>query len=348
MVNTKSPRDVAQRERTLRERGFTVYDGPSVVQRGSCFPGAPGHPHRADSTHFVDERGRFDGRRVGGAVDVGRDPSTGEAISTFEKAHLDDLARVLKREGFRVIWGVEAHFDHLHFDYNVGGGHELRFMGPNGEFTVAHIADVQRQLSALRRTNGRRYYTGTIDGLREKHTLRAIKAFQRDHGLDDDGDPGQGTRDALRAALARQASKPKPKPSKPEPKPPKPEPKKPDATIAGIAGLGGGDLRARLAPFRIAGQNAFATAIAADRFTAPAGKGILLAARGTPDETAGSLAAFRTGASFLPLGPDGGLPGPVRRHLEETRPQWVRVVGGFLAVPDETLARILAAAGIRF
>ena len=76
--------------------------------------------------------------------------------------------------------------------------------------------------------------------------------------------------------------------------------------------------------------------------------GILLAARGTPDETAGSLAAFRTGASFLPLGPDGGLPGPVRRHLEETRPPWVRVVGGFLAVPDESLARILAAAGIRF
>ena len=66
------------------------------------------------------------------------------------------------------------------------------------------------------------------------------------------------------------------------------------------------------------------------------------------EDVTGSLAAFRTGGSFLPLREDGRLPGPVRARLQETRPAWVRVVGGFLAVPDETVAEILSAAGIRF
>lgn len=367
MVNVKTPKDVAEREEVLRRRGFNVYDGPSSVQRGVCFPGAPGHGHLTDSTHFVDAGGGFGGRRFGGAVDVGRDPSKDVPISNFEKAHLDDLAQVLQREGFRVIWGVDAHFDHLHFDYNVGGGHQLNLIGPNGGFTVAHIATVQTGLSQLRRQNNRHYYTRDIDGLREEHTLKAIKAFQRDHGLKDDGDPGRLTSEAIKSALARQkaaekkaadkkaadkkAADKKAAEKKAADKKAAEAGKKPknnDPSVVGLAGLDGPTLRERMAPFRIAGQNAFATAVAADRFVPPAGAGVLLAARGTPDEPAGSLAAFRTGGSFLPLRADGRLPGPVRARLQEIRPAWVRVVGGFLAVPDETVAEVLTAAGIRF
>lgn len=331
MVNRRSPADVAAREDVLRRQGYDIYDGPSLVRAGLCHPPPNGHSHLSDSTHYVDARGGFGMPRAGGAVDVGKDPATGHAVSDFEKAHLDDLAVVLTKAGFRVIWGVEDHFDHLHFDYNVDGGHRLGpTQGPNGGFTVAQVADVQKRLRQLRRKNGRRYYTGTVDGLRQTHTRKAIRDFKRDHGLPVDEVPDRAMRQALAAALRRQAAA--------------------SATVTkDDSGAGPApDLRARLARFRIAGANSFATSVAAASFVPPKGVGVLLAARGTQDETAAALAAMRTGNTFLPLRDDGRLPAPVRRHLASTRPDWVRVVGGFLAVPDATVAQALRAAGIRF
>lgn len=196
-ANTRTPQDVARREQELRRGGYDIYDGPSLVQAGKCFPGAGGHGHLSNSTHYFPAG-------VGGAVDVGRDPATGAAVSVIEKAHLDDLARALMDEDFRVIWGVENHFDHLHFDYNLrggGGGHQVVFQGPNGEFTIAHIIWVQTSLSRIRRPDGLRYYTGLIDGLREARTVEAIKRFQRDHRLRDDAKPGRHTTQAIKAAL---------------------------------------------------------------------------------------------------------------------------------------------------
>ena len=193
-TNTKTPADVATLETELRRRGYDIYDGPSLVKAGICTPTK--HGHLSNSTHYVDARGGFTGTRVGGAIDVGRDPSSGAAISTYEKAHMDDLARELMGRGFRCIWGVAAHFDHLHVDYNVSGGHQVVFQGPNAGFTVAHILWVQKSLKTLG------YYTGTLDGLREAGTIAAIKAFQSKSRLTADALPGDGTTAAIKKALA--------------------------------------------------------------------------------------------------------------------------------------------------
>ncbi|GAA5163841.1 peptidoglycan-binding domain-containing protein [Ornithinimicrobium tianjinense] len=353
MVNLRTPADVADREVMLRRLGYDVYDGPSTVRAGLCHPPPNGHAHRSDSTHYVDAGGGFGTPRAGGAVDVGKDPAVGVAVSEFEKAHLDDLAVVLKKAGFRVIWGVENHFDHLHFDYNVDGGHMLGpLQGPNGGFTVAQITDVQKRLRQLRRKNGRRYYSGTLDGLRQTHTRKAIRDFKRDHGLPVDDAPDRVMRQTLAAALRRQAAAKDTAAKNKASKDKGAKDKAPSVDTAPKDKEGGegtaADLRARLARFRIAGPTSFSTSVAAASFVPPQGSGVLLAARGTSDETVGSLAAMRTGATFLLLRDDGGLPAPVRRHLASTGPDWVRVVGGFLAVPDATVALALRAAGIRF
>jgi len=60
----------------------------------------------------------------------------------------------------------------------------------------ADIKDVQR---ALKNAG---YYSGKVDGIKGRNTKRAIKAFQRDHGLVSDGVAGQKTWDALSKYLA--------------------------------------------------------------------------------------------------------------------------------------------------
>ncbi len=58
------------------------------------------------------------------------------------------------------------------------------------------IRDVQK---ALKNAG---YYSGKVDGIKGRNTKRAIKAFQRDHGLVSDGVAGQKTWDVLGKYLA--------------------------------------------------------------------------------------------------------------------------------------------------
>ena len=60
--------------------------------------------------------------------------------------------------------------------------------------TVPAKADVKQVQTALK---GAGYYSGTIDGVQGRNTKRAIKAFQRDHGLAADGVVGSKTWDLL-------------------------------------------------------------------------------------------------------------------------------------------------------
>ena len=46
------------------------------------------------------------------------------------------------------------------------------------------------------------YYSGKVDGVKGRNTKRAIKAFQRDHGLVSDGVAGKKTWDLLSKYLS--------------------------------------------------------------------------------------------------------------------------------------------------
>lgn len=60
----------------------------------------------------------------------------------------------------------------------------------------ANIKDVQ---TALKNAG---YYSGKVDGVKGRNTKRAIKAFQRDHGLVSDGVAGKKTWDLLSKYLS--------------------------------------------------------------------------------------------------------------------------------------------------
>src|SRR5690606_4629028 len=92
-------------ERELRARGFIIYCGPSHHYSGVCRKG--NHAHDPDSMHWQ-----------GLAIDAGMDPASGAAISNYERAHLDRLAREKHGIGWRTLWNVGPgnHQDHVHFD----------------------------------------------------------------------------------------------------------------------------------------------------------------------------------------------------------------------------------------
>lgn len=60
--------------------------------------------------------------------------------------------------------------------------------------TVPAKTDVKQVQTALKSAG---YYNGEIDGVKGRNTKRAIKAFQRDHGLASDGIVGSKTWDLL-------------------------------------------------------------------------------------------------------------------------------------------------------
>lgn len=59
------------------------------------------------------------------------------------------------------------------------------------------VEDAQRQLTALKE------YQGEVDGKLDSVTVNAIQAFQRTHGIHDDGMLNARTRETLRAAAEK-------------------------------------------------------------------------------------------------------------------------------------------------
>ncbi len=56
---------------------------------------------------------------------------------------------------------------------------------------------VQKELKLLG------YYKGKINGILDKKTEKAVKLFQKDHGLKVDGIPGRKTRKALKKTITK-------------------------------------------------------------------------------------------------------------------------------------------------
>lgn len=104
-MNRPTIQQITQYESELRKRGFQIYCGPSDFDAGRCTKSR--HPHTARSRHFL-----------GHAIDAGRDPAGGGAMSDFERAHLDLLAGEARNRGYRVIWrrGPGDHQDHVHIE----------------------------------------------------------------------------------------------------------------------------------------------------------------------------------------------------------------------------------------
>lgn len=79
---------------------------------------------------------------------------------------------------------------------------DTNFTSRTGETTSkVDIKDVQ---TALKNAG---YYSGKVDGIKGRNTKRAIKAFQRDHGLVSDGVAGKKTWELLGKYLSSGGSK---------------------------------------------------------------------------------------------------------------------------------------------
>ena len=86
--------------------------------------------------------------------------------------------------------------------------HDFEVSLPSNKYISVDIADIQKALSAL----GYGELLGTagpnkdgIDGIRGPYTRRAIQAFQKDHNLTVDGDPGKETVAELNQVLAKKS-----------------------------------------------------------------------------------------------------------------------------------------------
>lgn len=184
--------------------------------------------------------------------------------------------------------------------------------------SVAHWLSSQQAITALG------YDCGTADGVNGEQTERAIKAFQKAHGLTQDGIPGDDTWAAIRQAQA-DAAKPKPEPT-PQPQPEEPTvPDYPDqldgpdryAVAAAVALQAPADRRAKV--YLAAGDgHTLADAVAA----AAAGDGVVLYAKAGSDT----------------------LPSATTKALAELRPNVVIRTGGLVTPAAAWAAR--SAAGI--
>lgn len=307
-------------ESVFAQMGYDVNCAPSYVSRGWCAHGK--HPHGPRSRHFVAR-----------ALDIGFDPPSGAPESDYEKAFLDVAVRMMEARypGMFMVWnrGPGDHRDHAHFD-DQNFPREGRYTGiplPDGTIgfgmTGGAVVDLQRQLNA----RGARLATDGVFGLA---TFDALRVVQHGAGLVPDGLAGAATS----AELAR-TSPPAPPVVEPKPSVPPTPPSTPPLTE-------------RVQPFRIAGPTGYATAAALDRAVLPSGTGVLLAARDSSDlVAAGAAAARHANVSVLPVARgEASLPPVITARLRELDPDWVRVVGGPLAVPDQAVMEALTAARV--
>lgn len=100
-------------EAFIRTLGYSISCGPTDQRAGRCTPGK--HPHGATSLHFGAARGTGTW-----AIDVNRNPKTGQRVSAHEKALLASLGLLLgdlypaMREARVLDRGPGDHEDHLH------------------------------------------------------------------------------------------------------------------------------------------------------------------------------------------------------------------------------------------
>lgn len=297
-----------QIERVFKQMGYNVYCGPSYVQRGFCAPGK--HPHGSGSRHFSAR-----------ALDIGFDPASGIAESDYERAFLDAAVRMLRARYPRmgVVWnrGPGDHRDHAHIDdqnYGMEGVYTNKPL-PNGIVgfgeTGAHVRTIQNNLNK----HGAGLVTDGIFGL---GTFDAVRVFQSRNGLVPDGLVGNATNAKLVVEVA-----------------PKPEPTPPAPTLA-----------ERIKPFRIAGSNGFATAVALRKAVLPAGKGVILAVRDSSDHVqAGVKASRRSDVEVIPVR-STGIPSEIRADLASIKPAWIRIAGGPVAIPDIVAYAAFTASGV--
>lgn len=249
------------------------------------------------------------------ALDVGFDPPSGAPESDYEKSFLDVTVRMMEARypQMFMVWnrGPGDHRDHAHFDDQryPREGRYTNIALPKGNIGFgATGASVVALQRALNKT-GARLQTDGIFGLR---TFDALRAFQYDNRLTPDGIAGPATN----AAFPKEAPVVK-------------------------------SITERVAPFRVSGPDAYATAAALRKFTPPSGRGLLLAARGTPDHVqAGVLAGRNPNIEVLPTRPGGPLPDVIVQEIKDIKPAWIRVAGGDTAVPSTAVAAAFTAAGI--
>lgn len=203
----KTKADILALERELRARGFIIYCGPSHSYNGVCRKG--NHGHDDDSYHWL-----------AGAIDIGLDPSSGAAISNYERAHLDRLATELRARGFRVLWNVGPgnHQDHLHVDIsnyrtiiNLTGVSGITLKAGtfpdvpsnlNKGFDKAYVKTLQADLNLVIAAGLLKVTRLDEDGSLGPATTAAVKAYQTLRGLVADGLPGPTTRARLDRDLA--------------------------------------------------------------------------------------------------------------------------------------------------
>ena len=81
------------------------------------------------------------------------------------------------------------------YHYHNGGGSSSSGSGGSSYSQPADVVDIQKVQVRLTELG---YDPGPADGIKGAKTISAIKAFQRDNNLTDDGVVGQKTRDALK------------------------------------------------------------------------------------------------------------------------------------------------------
>ena len=187
-------------------------------------------------------------------------------------------------------------------------------------FTSAQILDAQRELKVAG------WYLDTLDGIPGPNFQAAMDAAQtalaKDGLYKDEIDllPGPNFMTAIRLWNDRLN----------EPPPP--------------------TLAQRVAKFRIAGSNAAETAVTAAEYVPPAGKGLVLYRRNTPDEGAALQLVWRSdkGTVALPVNSDGTVSSSITDYARSSGVAWVRAVGGSASVTNTGLSKVLTAARIKY